>query len=86
MKRYLSLQGVHYVETRHCLALGMFGVGDSVADDTLEESLENSASFYIFLNGPYTFINQARDTFDSASTSETTDCGLGDSLDVVSQN
>ena len=33
-----------------------------------------------------TLVNETRDTLDTTSTSETPDGGLGDSLDVVSQN
>jgi hypothetical protein len=32
------------------------------------------------------FVDQARDTFDTASTSKSTDGWLGDTLDVVSQD
>jgi hypothetical protein len=39
-----------------------------------------------FKNTRLTFVNETRDTLDSSSSSETPDSGLGDSLDVVSQD
>lgn len=44
------------------LALGVLGVGDTVADDVLKEDLEDTASF---------LVDQARDTLDTTTTSET---------------
>ena len=43
----------------------------------LKVFLENAAGL---------FIDEARDTFDTASTRETTDGGLGDTLDVITQH
>ena len=43
---------------------------------TLEEDLEYTTSL---------FVNQTRDTFDSSTTSETTNRRLGDTLNVVTQ-
>jgi hypothetical protein len=54
----------------------VLGVGDRVTDDVLEEDLEDTASL---------LVDEARDTLDTATTSETTDCGLGDTLDVVTK-
>jgi hypothetical protein len=73
----LTLEGVHDVHGRDRLALGVFGVGDGVADDVLEEDLEHAARL---------LVDEARDTLDTASTSETTDGGLSDALDVVAQH
>jgi hypothetical protein len=42
-----------------------------------EESLENATGL---------FVNEAGDTLDTATTSETTNGGLGDTLDVVTKN
>lgn len=44
---------------------------------TLEEDLEHTTSL---------FIDETTDTLHTTTTSETTDCGLGDSLDVVTKN
>ena len=57
--------------------LGMFGVGDSIPDDILQEHLEDSPSL---------LIDESGDTFDSSPPRQTADCWLGDSLDVVSQH
>jgi len=43
----LTLEGVDDVEGGDGLALGVFGVGDGVADDTLEEGLEDAASLFV---------------------------------------
>jgi len=43
----LSLQSVDNVERRDRLALGVLGVGDGVADDGLEERLEDTASLLV---------------------------------------
>jgi hypothetical protein len=73
----LPLEGVDDVERRDRLALGVLGVGDGVADDALEELLEDSAGL---------LIDHAADTLDTTTTRETTDGGLGDALDVVTQD
>ena len=73
----LALESVDNVERRDGLALGVLSVGDRVADDRLEEELENTASLVV---------DQARDTLHTTSTCETADSGLGDTLDVVSQD
>ena len=73
----LSLEGVDNIERGDCLALGVFCVGDGIADDTLEEGLENTTGL---------LVDHSRDTLDTATTSETADGGLGDTLDVVAQN
>ena len=43
----LSLEGIDNVERSDSLALGVLSVGDCVTDDTLEEGLENTASFLV---------------------------------------
>lgn len=73
----LTLQRVHDVHGRHRLALGVLRVGDRIADDVLEEHLQDAACL---------LVDQARDTLDTASTSQTTDRRLGDALDVVTQH
>jgi hypothetical protein len=49
----------------------MFGVGDSITNDTFKEDFEDTSSF---------FVDETGDTLDSATTSETTDGGFSDSL------
>jgi hypothetical protein len=55
----------------------VLGVSDSVTNNRLEEGLEDTTGFLVDHSG---------DTLDTATTSETTDGGLGDTLDVVAQN
>jgi len=43
----LPLEGVDDIERSDCLALGVLGVGDCVADDALEEGLENTAGLLV---------------------------------------
>jgi hypothetical protein len=73
----LPLEGVHNVHGGDGLTLGVLGVGDGVADHVLEEDLEHSAGF---------LVDEAGDTLDSATASQTADGGLGDALDFVTQN
>ena len=43
----LSLEGVDNVEGGDSLALCVLSVGDGVADDTLEEGLQNTACLFV---------------------------------------
>ena len=70
----MALESVHHIHGGHGLAFGVLGVSHSITDDILKENFENSTSL---------FINQARDTLDTATASKTTDSGLGDALNVV---
>jgi hypothetical protein len=54
----------------------VLGVGDGITDDILEEDLEDTTGL---------FVDEARDTFHTATTSETTDRRLGDTLDVITK-
>lgn len=47
----------------------MLGVGDGVADDVLEENLEDTASL---------LVDEAGDTLDTTTTSKTADSGFSD--------
>lgn len=55
----------------------MFGVGDGITDDRLEEGLEDTTSLLVDHGG---------DTLDTTTTGETADSGLGNTLDVVTQD
>lgn len=44
----LSLEGVDNIERGDSLALSMLGVSDSIPDDTLKESLQNTTCFFIY--------------------------------------
>ena len=73
----LPLEGVDNVHGGDGLPLGVFGVGDGVPDDVLKENLEHSTGL---------LVDQARDTLDSTTASQTSDGWLGDALDVISQH
>jgi hypothetical protein len=73
----LPLEGIDNIHGGDSLPLGVFGVGDGIPDDVLKEDLEDSTGL---------LIDQARDTLDSSTASQTPDGGLGDALDVVSQH
>ena len=73
----LPLQGVDDVHGSDSLALGVFGVGDGVTDDVLKEYLEDTTGL---------LVDESRDTLDSSTTCQTTDGGLGDALDVITQH
>ena len=55
----------------------MLSVGDRVTDDALKEQLEDTTGLVV---------DQTRDTLNTATTSETADSGLGDTLDVVTKD
>jgi hypothetical protein len=73
----LSLQCVDDVERCDSLALCVLSVCDGIANDALEEGLEDTTSL---------LVDHCRDTFDTATASETTDSRLGYALDVVTKN
>ena len=70
----LAFQGVDDIHSGDGLPLGVLGVSDSITDDIFQENFQDTAGF---------FVDQARDTFDSTTTSETTDGWFGDTLDVI---
>ena len=73
----LPLQRVHDVHGSDSLPPGVLSVGNGVPDDVLKEDLEDTTGL---------FVDETRDTLDTATTSETTDGGLGDALDVVTKD
>ena len=72
----LALEGVHHVHGRHGLPAGVLSVGHRVADDILQEHLEDAAGL---------LVDESRDTLDTATASQAADGGLGDALDVVAE-
>ena len=54
---------------KECIPLGVLGVGDRVADNVLEENLEDTASL---------LVNETGDTLHTTTTSETADSGFSD--------
>ena len=73
----LTLQSVHNIHGGDSLPPGVLSVGNRVPDDVLKEDLEDTTSL---------FVDETGDTLDTATTSETTDSGLGDALDVVTKD
>ena len=73
----LPFQGVDHIHSGDSLPLGVLGVGDSITDDVLKENFEDATGL---------FVDQTRDTLDTATASQTTDGGLGDTLDVIAQD
>ena len=70
----LALESVDNIKRGNSLTLSMLGVGDSVTNDRLEESLEDTAGLLVDHGG---------DTLDTATAGETADGGLSDTLNVV---
>lgn len=68
----LSLESVDDIESGDGLSLGVFGVGDGVTDDVLEEGSEDGAGL---------LVDVVRDSLDTTATSESADSGLGDAHD-----
>ena len=73
----LPLQSIDDIHSCDSLAFSVFGVGDGIADDVLEEDLEDATGL---------FVDESRDTLDSTTTCQTADGGLGDALDVITQH
>merc|ERR1719369_2210299 len=73
----LPLESIDNIHGSNGFPFGVFSVGDSVTNDILQEHLENTTSF---------FINQARDAFHASTSCQTTNSGLGNTLDVITQD
>jgi len=72
----LSLESIDDVHGGDGLPLGVLGVGDGITDDVLEEHLQDTAGL---------LVDESGNTLHTTSASETTDGGLGDALDVISE-
>ena len=73
----LTLQSVDDIHGGDGLPLGVLGVGDCITDDILKENFEYT---------PGLFVDQSRDALDTASSRQTSDSWLGDTLDVITKN
>lgn len=73
----LALKRINDVHCGDCLALGMFGISDRVANDVFQKDAKNGASL---------FIDKTRNTLNTTTACKTTNGGLGDSLNVVTKN
>ena len=65
----LPLEGIDHIHGGDGLPLGVFGVGDGIPDDVLEEHLQDSTGL---------LVDQARDTLDSSTPRQTPDCQPND--------
>ncbi|ELU06605.1 hypothetical protein CAPTEDRAFT_189241 [Capitella teleta] len=77
MHSFIPKEGVDDVHGGDSLPLGVLSVGDGITDDILKEDLQNTSGL---------LVDQTRDTLQTTSASQTTDGGLGDALDVVTQH
>jgi hypothetical protein len=73
----LALEGVDNIHGGHSLTTSVLGVGDTVTDHVLKKDLEHTTSL---------FVDETRDTLDTTTTCETTDSGLGNTLDVIAKD
>merc|ERR1712045_286536 len=73
----LPLEGIDNIHSSDSLPLGMFSVGDSISDHVLKEHLQHTTGL---------LVDEARDTLDSTTTRQTSDGGLSNTLDVISQH
>jgi len=73
----LALESVDHIHGSHGLATSVLSVGDSIADDLLKEDLEDAAGL---------LVDEARNALHAATTSEATDSGLRDALNVVTKH
>ena len=73
----LPLESVDHVHRSNSLTASVLGVRDRVADDILEEDLEHA---------PGLLVDETGNALDAATTGETADSGLGDALDVVTED
>ena len=72
----LTLQRIHDIHGSDGLSLGVFSVGDSIANDVLEEDLEHATCL---------LVDETGDTLNSTSTCQPTNSRLRYALDVVSE-
>ena len=73
----LPLEGIDNIHGGDSLPLGVFGVGDGIPDDVLEEHLQHATGL---------LVDEAGDTLHTSTTRQTPDGGLGDALDVIPQH
>ena len=71
----LSLESVDDVEGGDGLPAGVFGVGDGISDNVLEEASEDGSGLLVDVRA---------DSLDTTSSGESTDSGLGDAHDGLS--
>ena len=73
----MALERVDDIHGGDGLSAGVLGVGHGIADDVLEEHLEDASGL---------FVDETGDALDTTTASETADRRLRDALDVVAQH
>ena len=73
----LAFQSVDNIHGGNRLSFGVLGVGDGVTDHVFQKHFEDTAGL---------LIDKAGDTLYTTTASQTTDCWLGDPLDVVTED
>ena len=73
----LAFEGVHHIHGSDRLPAGVLGVGDGITHDILQENFQDTTGL---------LVDEARDTLDTTTACETADGGLGDTLDVITQD
>jgi hypothetical protein len=73
----LALQGIHHIQGSDSLTTSMLSVGHSIADDILQEDLQDSTGL---------LIDQTADALDTSTTSQTANSRFGDTLDVITKD
>ena len=73
----MALQSIDDIHGSDGLSLGVLGVSDGISDDIFKEDLEDTTGL---------FIDEAGDTLDTTTASETANGRLGDTLDVITQH
>lgn len=73
----LPLQSIHHIHGGDGFPASVLSVGNSVTDDILQEDLEDATCL---------LIDEPADTLHTAPTSQTANCRLRDTLDVVPQH
>src|SRR5690242_12853744 len=73
----LAFQGIDHIHSCDGLPLRVLGVSHGISNHVLEEYFEDTSGL---------FVDQTRYTFDTSSSGQTSDGGLCDTLDVVSED
>lgn len=73
----MSLKSVNDIHRGDGLSLGVLAVGNCITDHVLQEDLEDS---------PGLFVDQTADPLNTTSSCKSSDGGLGDTLDVITQD
>ena len=73
----LAFKSVYNIHGCHGLSLCVLGVRHRITDHVLKENFENTSGF---------FVDEARNSFDTATACKATDGWLGDALDVITKD